>query len=96
LDIDGASLFRQTDGSGSNSGPAVKRFVGARIEVNPLEDTNPVGTDHVLTVLVEIGDGFADNASEPAALENNGIDDFEPAPNGETVTCEIISGLVRG
>src|SRR4029079_19530798 len=48
-----------TNGTGGNSGPAVKAFVSANIQITPENATNPVGTNHLLTghVNIDAGDG---------------------------------------
>lgn len=47
----------ETDGAGSNSGDAEKRFVDAFIEINPPQDTNSVNEEHTFTVNVQQDDG---------------------------------------
>src|SRR5207249_10782494 len=42
----------KTDGTGGNSGPATKTWVGARISIAP-DDTNAVNTAHTFTVTLE-------------------------------------------
>ncbi len=98
--IGDVSITRDTDpatagvgaGPGGIEGPAVKTYVGARISITPETDANVVGSNHTLTAKVEIGDGVADNASEPDAVQANLLDDLEPAPNGTLVECTIVSG----
>jgi hypothetical protein len=65
--VAGGSVVLTTNGVGANSGPALKRFVDANIQITPATDTNPVGSPHVLTLHVNInrGDG-AGYVSAPA------------------------------
>ena len=69
----GVILTRSTDGTGANSGPAVKTWVNARISITP-NATNEVGQPHTFTVALEkdLGDGAG----------------FVPAA-GETVTVTL-------
>ncbi len=54
----GTSFHVETDGSGENSGDAVKRFVDANISITP-DAVNEVGEEHTFTVNVQqdVGDG---------------------------------------
>src|SRR4029079_12387579 len=54
----GVELTRSTDGTGSNSGPAVKTWVNARISIAP-NATNEINDPHTFTVTLEkdLGDG---------------------------------------
>ena len=56
LTIAGLTVVRQTDGTGDNSGDAVKRFVDAFITITPSE-VNEVGAEHIFTVNVQQDDG---------------------------------------
>src|SRR5262249_38624986 len=76
--VGGPSVHVCTNGTGDNSGPAVKTFVDANITITPSTATNPVGTNHVLTVHVNVNDGSG------AGYVN--------APVGTTVTGSISSG----
>ncbi|MDD4019579.1 MAG: hypothetical protein PHV28_16740, partial [Kiritimatiellae bacterium] len=60
----GENLAVATDGTSDNSGPATKTWWDARISIGP-DGTNPVGTNHEFTALVEIKVG--DEAWAPAA-----------------------------
>ena len=60
LAVNGSAPFTvETDGTGLNSGNAVKTFVDANIQITPQTATNPVGVTHVFTahVNVDLGDG---------------------------------------
>src|ERR671922_243567 len=57
VDLDGETKHVETDGTGSNSGNAVKRFVDARISIGP-DATNSVGENHTFTVNVQQNDGL--------------------------------------
>ena len=45
-----------TNGVAPNSGPAVKTFVNANIQITPEIAINPVSTDHTLTIHVNVND----------------------------------------
>ena len=57
--VNGKSILLKTDGAGSNAAPAKKRWVDARLELTPPEDTNQVGDSHTFTAHLEFdyGDG---------------------------------------
>jgi len=59
----GHTFHVETDGIGSNSDDAVKRFVDAKISIGP-DDTNSIGESHTFTVVAEQdagdGQGFVD------------------------------------
>jgi len=65
-----------TDGEAYNSDPAEKKWIFARIKIDPPEDTNVVGDSHDLTATVE--------------TSTDGID-WDPY-QGATVTFEVTSG----
>ncbi len=54
--INDLQFFVETDGTGSNSNDAVKRFVDARINISP-DGVNSIGESHTFTVKVETDDG---------------------------------------
>jgi len=54
--VGGLPLTRDTNGSGGNSGPAVKTWVNARISIAP-NATNAVGQPHTFTVTLEKDNG---------------------------------------
>jgi hypothetical protein len=80
LSIGGQTVTVQTDATGDNSGPAVKTFVDAYIEITPPEATNPLNTIHTYTAHVFVNDGSA------AA--------YTVAPNGTVVTFTLLPGSV--
>src|ERR671922_1491022 len=90
VDLDGETKHVETDGTGSNSGNAVKRFVDAKISIGP-DDTNSVGENHTFTVNVQQNDGLT------AAQGGDGVTGFGPAPNGTTpsVTLTNSGGAVN-
>ncbi len=51
------TIHVETDGTGSNSGDATKRYVDAFITLSPLEATDEVNDPHTVTVHVEADDG---------------------------------------
>jgi hypothetical protein len=67
-----ASKHVETDGQGSNSGDAVKRFVDSKISIGP-DDVNKVGDPHTFTVTVLQDDGLT------AAQGGDGVTGFGPA-----------------
>jgi Prealbumin-like fold domain len=79
----GETFHVATDGTGNNSGNAVKRFVDAKISIGP-DDTNSVGESHTFTVNVQQNDGLAAGAPGGDAVSG-----FGPAPNGTTPTVTL-------
>ena len=74
VSVGGVVLTRNTDGTGSNSGPVTKRWVDAKIAIAP-SATNRIGQPHTFTVTLmrDAGDGAG----------------FTPAP-GEHVGFQLI------
>lgn len=62
----------------ADADPVVKRWVDARLSLEPSEDANLVGTEHVITAFVEFD--YGDGAG------------FVAAPDGETIDLTIDSG----
>src|SRR5262249_55452547 len=61
LSVAGSAAFSvSTNGVAPSSGPAVETFVDANIQISPLSATNPVGTNHVLTITVHALGGTID------------------------------------
>src|SRR5262249_26585305 len=58
--VAGVTLHRETDGVAPNSGNANKNWVDANIQINPPTATNPLGTNHVLTITVNALGGTID------------------------------------
>jgi uncharacterized repeat protein (TIGR01451 family) len=77
LNINGAVVAVQTNGTAQNSADAVKTFVDAKIQLTPPSAINPVSTNHVLTARVEV---------------NAGSGSFGPAPDGTKISFTIDSG----
>jgi len=75
--INGVVMPVSTNGTAPNSGPAVKTFVDANIQLTPGTDTDPVGDNHVLTCHVNV---------------NAGSGGFANAPAGTSCTVSIQSG----
>jgi hypothetical protein len=73
----GVTIFRSTDSTGMNSGPAVKTWVDANIQITPQLATNPVGVNHVFTGHVNI---------------NTGTGGYVNAPDGTQISFTIDSG----
>jgi hypothetical protein len=87
----GVELTRSTDGTGSNSGPAVKTWVNARISITP-NATNEINDPHTFTVTLEkdLGDGagfvpFADAHVDVTLTNSNGA--THTAPTGTCTTA---------
>ena len=78
ITVAGGSVTLTTNGVAPNSGPALKRFVDANIQITPALDTNPVGTPHVLTLHVNVNNGTGAG--------------FVNAPAGTSVTATLASG----
>jgi hypothetical protein len=76
LSIGGQPVTVQTNGVSPNSGDAVKTFVNAKIAITPATANNPVGTNHVLTLHVDVDPGTG----------------FVNAPAGTSITASIQSG----
>jgi hypothetical protein len=78
LSLGGLSITVHTDGTGGNSGDAVKTFVDANIQINPPTATNNVGVPHVFTAHVNVnrGDGSG----------------FVNAPAGTVISFTKVSG----
>src|SRR5262249_22240824 len=70
LSVGGLSVTRSTDGTGSNSGPAVKPWVDAQISISP-NAKNPDGAPHTFTVTVQKDTGTG--TFVPAAGEHVGF-----------------------
>ena len=88
VDVLGVPLPRSTDGIAPNSGPAVKTYVDAKIEITP-DATNEVGDPHTFTVTVMQDDGLS------AAQGGDGADGFTAAPVGNVdVTLTDTNGAV--
>jgi len=86
-DSGSATVNRSTDGSTTtsgltNSGPATKTWVNAKISISPATATNAVGTTHDLTCTIEINDGSG----------------WTNAPNGTVCDADIsgVGGFVSG
>src|SRR6185295_248184 len=64
--INGVVMNVSTNGVAPNSGPAVKTFVDANIQLTPPTATNQIGTNHVLTCHINVNDGSGAFANAPA------------------------------
>jgi len=77
--VSGSAPFTvMTDGVAPNSGPAVKTFVDANIQITPGSAINPVGTNHTLHCHINVNDGSGAG--------------FVNAPAGTNCTVNIIAG----
>jgi Prealbumin-like fold domain len=81
--ISGSTFHVETDGTGTNSGNAVKTFVDAKIAVSPLTATNEVNSAHTITATVQQNDGLATGG--------DGVNGFAPAPAGTLVTFSLLN-----
>lgn len=79
VSVNGKSINLVTDGQGGNAPPAIKRWVNARLSVNPPEATNVLNHVHVFTAHLELDFGDAKG--------------FVDAPAGETITWAKNSGV---
>ena len=61
-----ATITVSTDGVAAELGDAVKTFVDANIQITPATATNPIGTNHVLTVTVNAVGGLLDAGQHTA------------------------------
>lgn len=75
-----------TDGTGTNTGPAVKRFVDAKITIGP-DDTNSIGENHTFTVNVLQDDGLL------ATEGGDGVTGFTAPADGTPVTVTLTDSL---
>src|SRR6185369_12142223 len=64
--INGVAIPVSTNGTAPNSGPAVKTFVDANIQLTPATANNPVNTNHTLTCHINVNDGSGGFANAPA------------------------------
>jgi uncharacterized repeat protein (TIGR01451 family) len=77
-----ATVTVSTDGTGLNSGDAVKTFVDSYITISPAVATNPTGVTHTFTATVFINDGSGTG--------------YVTAPNQTPVTFSFVGGHVGG
>jgi hypothetical protein len=70
--IGGVVMNVSTDGQAPSSGPAVKTFVDANIQLTPPSGTNPTGTNHVLTCHINVNDGSGGFTNAPAGTTCTG------------------------
>ena len=84
--VNGQTLHRETDGTGTNSGPAQKIWVNANIQINPPTADNPVATNHVLTITVNALNGTLAAGTATASIVS-GPGSFVGSP-----TCNYAGG----
>ena len=91
--VNSEPLHRETDGTGSNSGDAVKTYVNAKISIAP-DDTNEVGEPHTFTVTVmeDIGDGNGYVAASGEAVTVTLTDANGAAAVESANTCAATDG----
>jgi hypothetical protein len=86
--VAGTTFNLATDFSGENSGPLLKTWVDAKIEIEPSAATNPVNAEHTFTVTVwkDFGDdnGFIAVDGETVSAEQSGS--LAPLALGGTCT----------
>jgi hypothetical protein len=85
VSVGGTTLARTTDGIAPNTGPLTKQWVDAQIDLSPLNATNVLGQQHVITALVQQDDGLAAGAQGGDAATG-----FGPAA-GKTVTFSLLN-----
>ncbi|MDY0341319.1 MAG: lamin tail domain-containing protein, partial [Coriobacteriia bacterium] len=78
-DLFGDGTFVRTTGTTGNGANASKTYADARISITPLEATNPVGTNHTVTALVEVNAGAG----------------WVPAPDGTPVVFTLLTNAAR-
>ena len=85
VNVGGQMLTRSTDGVGSNSLPAKKTWVNAKIAIAP-NATNEVGKPHTFTVTLQKdsgnGAGFVAAAGETVSVSLAGSNGAVPSPAG--------------
>ena len=91
VSVGGVTLTRTTDGVAPNSGPAIKRWVNARIQITP-NATNAVGQPHtfVVTLQQDIGDGagFVAFPNQHVDVTLTGAGGATAVPNAAASTCD--------
>ena len=91
VSVGGVSLSRTTNGAAGNSGPAVKRWVNARIKITP-DATNEIGQLHTFVVTLEkdLGDGagFVAAPNEHVDVTLTGVNGASAVVNGVLSTCD--------
>jgi uncharacterized repeat protein (TIGR01451 family) len=94
LQVGGTALTRSTDGTGANSGPALKRWVNASITIAP-NATNEVGHSHTFTVTVlqDQGDGDGSFAAPDVTVTVTLTDANGAVHTAPTGTC--VSGTTN-
>lgn len=97
ITIGGTTFFVETDGIGSNSGDAVKRFVDAFITIEP-DDINSIGESHTFTVSVNQDTGFGNGFTsvDDGTIVNVVLTDSNGAINSissETCSTGTIGGI---
>ena len=90
LSVGGSAPFTvATDGARRTAADAVKTFVDANIQITPATATNPVGTNHVLTITVNAIGGTIDAGPHTATASIvSGPGSFVGSPN----TCTYTGG----
>jgi hypothetical protein len=71
--VGGITFKLQTNGSLSNSGPAVKTYVDAKIVLSPLTATNNIGSPHTITSTVSQNTGSGLTAAPDGTLVTFGL-----------------------
>ncbi len=86
----GGQTFSVATGTTAATGAAVKRYVDAKIAINPPIDTNGITESHTFTVDVQQDDGY------PAGTPGDAASGFGPAPDGTKpeVTLTATNGAV--
>lgn len=84
---EGGQTFNVATGTAAATGAAVKRYVDAKIGINPPLDTNGITEQHTFTVDVQQDDGFPAGAAGGDAVTG-----FGPVPNGITPVVTLTPG----
>ena len=87
VSVMGSANFTVATGTGLPNGPdAIKTFVNAWIEITPATDSNPINTNHVMTITVHAIGGLLDAGNFSAtATKVSGPGGFPP-PN-DSASC---------
>src|SRR5262249_32966856 len=103
--VSGVPLHRETgDGLPGDSADAQKVWVDANIQITPSNATNPIGTNHVLTITVNALNGTIDAGPHTATASIvSGPGSFVGSPSctytggGATASCTVtITSNVAG
>ena len=94
--VSSETIHVETDGTGSNSGDATKRYVDAFVTLSPLEATDEVNDPHTVMVHVEADDGTGVDSNSDGSFFDpvSGVIPTITFPNGapssvDTTDCDV-------